>query len=228
MNGADLIAAFRSEVRDEVEPYLWSPEEVISYATAAQEMFCRLTGGLADASSALTTLALDVGDEFTNISPKILKLRAARDAATGRDIELLNYEDLQLGGGGFTSDYGNITSGFRLDATQGAVRHAVVGMEPNKIRWLAIPAEAQTVKLVVYRMPLDPVTDAEDLEIDEHHQPSLLSWMKHLAHRKQDAETFDKGRSDLFRDEFREYCRQAKEERERREHKFRTVAYGGY
>ena len=219
MNGADLIAAFRSEVRDEATPYLWSPEEAISYATAAQEMFCRLTGGISDATSAVTTLTVPAGVEFSSLSPRILKLRAARDSATGRDIELLNYEDLQLGGGGHC---------FRLDNILGAVRGVIVGMEPNKVRWVSIPAEDMTAELVVYRMPLSDVADNEELEIDEHHQLYLLSWMKHLAHKKQDAETFDKGRSDLFRDEFREYCRQAKEERERREHKFRTVAYGGY
>jgi hypothetical protein len=52
--------------------------------------------------------------------------------------------------------------------------------------------------------------------------------MKHLAHLKQDAETYDRGRADQFRTEFFAYCDQAKAEREKREHKFRTVAYGGY
>jgi hypothetical protein len=54
-----------------------------------------------------------------------------------------------------------------------------------------------------------------------------MNWMKHLAHEKQDAETYDRGRSMEFRDKFLAYCDQAKAERERREHKYRTVAYGG-
>ena len=220
MNGQTLIEFFRSEVRDEVEPYLWSNDEVYSYATQAQDMFCRLTGGVADATSALTTVNVPAGVEFSAISPRILKLRAAYNASTGRDIELLNYEDLQ-----FSNGY---PPGRRFDSTPGSVSALILGMESNKVRWVSIPNEDLVVRLVVYRMPLTEVTANVALEIDEHHQHYLLSWMKHLAHKKQDAETFDKGRSDLFRDEFLEYCRQAKAERERREHKFRAVAYGGY
>ena len=220
MNGQTLIEFFRSEVRDEVEPYLWPDDEVYSYATQAQDMFCRLTGGVADATSALTTVTVPAGVEFSAISPRILKLRAAYNAATGRDIELLNYEDLQFNTG--------CLFGQRFNSTPGPVSGLITGMEPNKVRWVSIPSEDLVVRLLIYRMPLADVTANANLELDEHHQHYLLSWMKHLAHKKQDAETFDKGRSDLFRDEFLEYCRQAKAERERREHKFRTVAYGGY
>lgn len=228
MDGAALIALFRKEVRDEATPYLWSDDEILSYATHAQEMFCRLTGGIADATSALTTLTVTAGAEFSPLSPRILKLRAARNATTGRDIQLLNYEDLQLGGAGGQYDYGQYVSNFRLDSTPGEVTGLVEGMEPNKVRWVRIPLEDLTVKLVVYRMPLSPATTSGELEIDEHHQRYLLHWMKYLAHQKQDAETYDRGRAEQFRNEFEMYCDRAKAERERREHKYRAVAYGGY
>lgn len=228
MDGAALLALFRQEVRDEATPYLWSDEEILSYATHAQEMFCRLGGGIADATSAITELTVQADDEFTDVSPRILKLRAARNATTGRDIQLLNYEDLQLGGAGGQYDYGQYVSNFRLDSTPGEVTGLVEGMEPNKVRWVRIPLEGLTVKLLIYRMPLEPVTEDEELEIDEHHQRYLLHWMKYLAHQKQDAETYDRGRAEQFRNEFEMYCDRAKAERERREHKYRAVAYGGY
>ena len=80
--------------------------------------------------------------------------------------------------------------------------------------------------------PLLPIlfpvnTHTTGWQIDVQHHRYLLNWIKHLAHEKQDAETYDRGRSVEFRDKFLAYCGQAKAERERREHKYRTVGYGG-
>jgi hypothetical protein len=229
MDSTALLQRFRAEVRDEATPYLWSDAEIFGYIDDAQKMFCRMHGGIADSSSALTTLVAAAGAEFVTVSPLILKIRAVRNAATGRDIQLLNYEDLQLGGAGGQYDYGQYVSNFRFDSTPGEVTGAVEGMEPNKLRLVAIPLEETTLKLVLYRMPRLTIDSAGlPLEIDEHHHRHLLHWMKYLAHQKQDAETYDRGRAEQFRNEFEMYCDRAKAERERREHKYRAVAYGGY
>lgn len=222
MDSTALYEAFRSEVRDDVTPYLWSDTEVFSYMDDAQKMFCRLQGGIADATSPVTQISVAAGDIFVGISPTILKLREARRSTDGRGLEILNFEDLQ------GSDFGE-SQGYRLANVFGQVRALVVGMEDYKLRLVDIPVEAFTINLVVYRMPLATIT-AEDqpLEIAEQHHRYLLNWMKHLAHQKQDAETYDRGRSEMFREEFVDYCDRAKAERERREHKYRTVTYGGY
>lgn len=225
MDSSALLNLFRAEVRDEEFPYLWSDIEVYSYIDAAQKMFCRLQGGIADSSSPLTHLSVSAGDVFVSISPLIIKLREAHRASDGYGLEILNFEDLQNYGS--VDDYGH-RSGYRIDNSTGAVRALIVGMETNKVRLLQIPQSALTIDTTVYRMPLETVEDGTtDLEIDEHHQRYLLNWMKHLAHQKQDAETYDRGRSDMFRAEFLAYCDQAKAEREKREHKYRTIAYGG-
>jgi len=227
MDSTALHDLFRSEVRDEVAPYLWSSAEVYSYIDGAQKMFCRLQGGIADATSPVTRLTAAAGDVFVPISPLILKLREARRSIDGRGLEILNFEDLQARQG--DDDYG-CRSAYRIDNTPGAVTAIVVGMEANKVRLVRIPQEDQTFDLIVYRMPLVAITDVggQPLEIDEHHHRPLVHWMKHLAHQKQDAETYDRGRAAEFRDEFLAYSAQAKAEREKREHKYRTVGYGGY
>lgn len=227
MDLTTLHGLFRSDVRDQATPYLWSDAEIFSYIDDAQKMFCRLQGGIADASSAVTQLAVTAGDAFVPVSPTILKIRNAR-RADGYDLEILNFEDL-LFRPSADSDYG-FRPGFRIDNTVGTVKAVVVGMEANRLRLVHIPQEDLTINLIVYRLPLVTITGGtgQALEIDEQHHRHLLHWMKHLAHQKQDAETYDRGRSETFRAEFLAYCDQAKAERERREHKYRTVAYGGY
>lgn len=227
MDSTALHAFFRSEVRDEATPYLWSDAEIYSYIDDAQRMFCRLQGGIADASSPVTHIEVAAGDVFAPISPRILKLREAHRSADGYDLEILNFEDLQFHRP--IDDYGHHT-GYRIDNTVGVVRAVIVGMESNKLRLVHIPEEDQAIDLIVYRMPLDTITagGGQSLEIDEHHHRHLLYWMKHLAYQKQDAETYDRGRADMFRAEFLAYCDQAKAEREKREHKYRTIGYGGY
>jgi hypothetical protein len=210
MDSTALHDLFRSDVRDEVTPYLWSSTEIYAYIDDAQKMFCRLQGGISDTTGAVTQLAAVASQAFTAISPKVLKIRQLV-RADGRFIKLLNFEDLT-----------------KIDTMTGPISAAVSGMETNKLRWIPIPAVNETIAMWVYRLPNTDITAASQaLEIDEQHHRHLLSWMKHLAHMKQDAETYDKGRSESFRGEFMAYCDQAKGERELREHKYRTIVYRG-
>lgn len=226
MNSTSLLARFRADVNDVATPYLWSDPEIYSYIDDAQKMFCRLQGGIADSTSAVTQLSLTANQPYCAVSPLILKIREAYLTSSGHVLEILNFEDLELRRP--IDDYG-YQSSYRIDSSVGEVRGIVLGMETNKIRLVRIPDTDQEISLIVYRMPLLAISGAnQELEIDEQHHLHLLLWMKHLAHMKQDAETYDRGRADQFRVEFLDYCNQAKSEREKREHKYRTVAYGGY
>ena len=61
---------------------------------------------------------------------------------------------------------------------------------------------------------------------EEHHY-HLLKWMRHLAYRKQDADSFNLVKSDQERDDFINYCELAKREKATRKHKVRVTSYGG-
>lgn len=172
MDSTALHDLFRSEVRDEATPYLWSDVEIYSYIDDAQKMFCRLQGGIADASSAVTHLNVTAGDVFVPISPLILKLREARRSADGYDLEILNFEDMQSHRP--VDDYG-YRSGYRIDNTVGIVKAIVVGMETNKIRLVQIPQEDQSIDLIVYRMPLVPITAAGAAAGDRRTPPPPLA-----------------------------------------------------
>lgn len=226
MDAAALLALFRADVRDDVAPYLWSDIEVLSYIDDAQKMFCRLQGGILDSTSPLTVLTVTIGVANVPYDPRILKVKGAWRESDGCVIEILNFEDLQFKP--VTNDYG-----YRLppqiDNTPGPIKALVTGMDDTSFRIVHVPIEADIVHLTVLRLPLKTISEAElTLEIAEQHHRHLLLWVKHLAHLKQDAETYDRGRAEQFRSEFLAYCDMAKGERERRDHKPRTVAYGGY
>lgn len=228
MNSTELHDRFRSDTRDLGDPPLWTSPEIFNYINDAQNMFCRLTGGLADASSSITSVPFLAGQTWIDLSQRILKLRMVQRASDYHTVDILNFEDLE-NGSYVQQDYGMMIRSVRLDNTTGRVFGIVVGMEPNKARLVYIPAEDDALNLTVYRLPLEPITaKGQDLEIEEQHHEHLLTWVKRCAHMKQDAETYDRGKAERFEQQFLAYCNQAKLERERREHKYRSVAYGGY
>lgn len=227
MDSTALHALFRAEVRDDTAPYLWADSEVYAFMDDAQKMFCRLGGGIADAVSPITSLPAPAGQEYVEFSPLILKIREAH-RADGRDLDILNFEDIQFGNTGLVSDYGWQPRHADFSSKTGELRAVVTGMDATHLRLLDAPAADDTVSLIVYRLPLNEI-GGEDvaLEIGEQHHRHLLLWMKYLAHQKQDAETLDQARATSFQQQFYAYCAAARAEREKLEHKYRTVAYGG-
>lgn len=216
MYNYDLRDLFRADVDDAVAPYLWSDAEVASYMDDAQKMFCRLTGGIGDASSNLCSVDLSAGEAFTPFDPRILKIRHIQRDSDSEKIGLINFEDLE-------------TLGLKLDNLTGPVDRAVIGIEPYMIRWMKIPLVDDTASLIVYRLPLRVISPTVKslLEIPEQHQLHLKLWMKSLAYAKQDSDTYDKNKAEKFEKQFRDYCDAASVEAERLRHKPRVVVYGG-
>lgn len=225
MTPAEVLAQFRIEVQDQAEPYLWSDVELYRYMTEAQEMFCRLGGGIADSTTAsIVEIEATISEEFSDISPKILKIRQARRAEDNRVIDIINFEDFERPS--LITDYGHSVT-YNMDDTEGELQIMVTGMEQDKVRWYHIPAETQTVKLIVYRLPLYDDITGQTIEIHSQHHMELIHWMKYRAYCKQDAEAYDRSKADDFKARFLESCDMAKREREKREHKPRAVVYGG-
>lgn len=229
MEVAALKSLFRSDVRDVAVPYLWSDTEVWSYIDEAQNQFCRLRGGIADAGSELpgiTRLFIDTGDRRVALSSKVLEIREARSYPTGRIVNVVSVEDARFRLR--ADDYGfNLGSSF--NPRPGPVRSLVIGESEGFLRLADVPTEPTVIDLSVFRLPLVGVgSDNDVLEIDHHHHRSLLYWMKHLAHQKQDAETFDRGRSQENMVLFMAYCEEARFERSQNTTVRAPVAYGGY
>jgi hypothetical protein len=215
VNSTRLLEAFRSEVQDTRVPYFWTDEDVFRYLNEAYFTFVRLTGGIADFGSVThpwATVELVPGEAYSPLHPSILRTVTARLRETGRKLTIVNGVEID-----------------RLDNQVGRVREMILGLRKNWVRWRSVPAQAGTVDLEVYRLPLAPITGEEQelVEIEEIHHNALLDWMKYLAYAKQDADAFDEKASFRAKALFEEYCARVRAEDERYRHNTRVVRYGG-
>lgn len=217
MNSSEALALFREVASDKEEPYLWSDVELYRYMDDAQKMFCRLTGGLGDASSIVTSVPFAEDADWVTLNPLILKFRSASLASSGHNIEILNMEDAR-------------DRGWRYTATPGRVRALVLGLEPGRGRLYSRAREADVINLVVDRLPLLTIlpTGDQEFEIAEQHHQALITWMCYRAYSKQDAETLDRKKAADSKFTFEQYCFEATAEKERALSKIRIVRYGGY
>lgn len=222
MTPSALYARFRSDVVDAVAPFFWTVDEVWGYMTDAQEKFCRLTDGLRDATSEAAQAQITTGEAFVDLHPAVLSIRGVTLDSTGERIHLYSYEEVA---GTNDLPLAQFTQ-LELD-TAGVITGAIVGMEEGKLRLTSVPEEDDLLNLVVERLPLIAPSGVGPLEIRAEHHLALLLWMKHLAYAKDDAEVNDKVKSADYEARFERYCRGAKHEKQRRDHKPRLIAYGG-
>lgn len=216
MNSTELLATFREETTDAVEPYLWSDALLFSFMNEAQNMFCRLTEGIEDSSTTdICRKTVAAGDEWLPVSPKVLKVRGVFNATTGRKYDVVPSE--------VATEFG-----IYFDGRQGPIRKFVSGLERNKLRAWPVATEDTDIELRVFRLPLVTLNSTEqEFEIDEQHHRALLMWMKYLAYGVEDADVFNRRKSDDYEQAFRAYCSKARVEQVRARHSAGTVSYGG-
>ncbi len=230
MTPQGVLEEFRSQVDDEAPPYLWSDTSAFTYLVDAQDMFCRLTGGISDRqTTAICQVAVTNGQPYTAHSPYILRIRSIWLNTAQRAATVVSEGDLpNLPVRDYGTTFGWGRGLFLNDTDVGEVDWAILGIQQNKIRWLRVPNADDTALLHVYRLPYPRLTRVDDdtcppLEIDEQHHLHLVKWMKHLAYSKEDAETYDKKLAETNRALFEEYCRTAKTEIVRQRHKTRIT-----
>lgn len=225
MDSGELYDAFRSDVVDTAEPYLWSDDEVWRYANDAYQMFVRLTGGVSDFLSDACTVGIVAGEATAELHPSILRIMSATRRSDTHPLEIINNTDLQKMR---SSDYGQIKQ-IVMDDRSGPVRYMVQGLKRGMVRWVQVPEVDDFVDMVIYRLPLTTLTDVGQTldDVEDHHHSHLLDWMKHLAYKKPDADTYNPKLSEFSKAEFESYCAFVKSEWERYKHKTRSVSYGG-
>ena len=229
MKASDLLEQFRFEMVDTAKPYLWSDKEAWGYMSDAYKTFVRLIGGIADFTSDLSRADIVAGEAIGEYSTKILRVMSAWRVSDGAEIAVVNPPDITFKR---DTDYGLVRPMY-IDSTPGPVRYMVIGGERGKCKWVQVPEVDDTAQLYIYRMPKDEIANDgsgagfEFDEIDEEHVTNLCLWMRYRGYMKSDADAYDRGRADEFKEAFVAYCSQAKAEAERKKHKTRVVHYGG-
>lgn len=225
MTSDELAALFRADMSDTYQPYVWADAEVYAYMNDAYYMFVRLTGGVPSLTSSICTVPIVAGEPTAAISNKIMQMRTATRVSDGADIRIINAQDTTNLS---DEDYG-VLRRINVSTSVGKVRYMVIGMESGLVRWVNIPDSNDSVSLLVERLPLNTITDAGQnfTDVQEHHHLHFLKWMKSLAYRKNDAETFDRVKAEAEQAAFEAYCAVAKREKDRSKHKVRVVRYGG-
>ena len=214
---ADIVEQFRNEIDDAAQPYLWTPDELAEYLDDAQKKFCRDGVGVAD----VMTLELVEGTEWYAKNPRITKVRNAAfttPAWSHSDLTVVEYEHFQR-------------AGYRFDTRPGRTRMLVNGMRQNFFRATPAPHADATAELVVYRMPLSDITDANidsvQFEIQDHFAQGLKKWMFARAYRKHDGDTFDPVKAAGYEKEFAEFCFASARQQEKSDRQVGVVQYGG-
>lgn len=199
MTPEELENLFRLDVEDtDTDDPLWSSEEVYSYMDNAQKIFSRETDYFSDVTTPeITQIDFLAGDEFVKVDSRITLIRGARLSSSSKDIEPITHSNMDIAL--YTADaYSSSFSNTNWTTATGTPAYIVTDMEHNKLRLVPIPVEDDTLKLHVYRLPLESLTeDSSDFEIEEdEYQRGLLFYMKYLAYMKNDSDAYSSALSD--------------------------------
>ena len=197
MTADDLAVLFRLAVDDtDADDPLWSDTELNSYMDAAQKEFARRTDYFSDASTAAIVQIPFVADDiFLPLDPRVIKIRSAKLITNKTKIFPVTYADMD----NRVSNPSDYNSPFQFgsiidwESSEGTPRYIITDIEINTIRISPIPVVADTLDLMVYRLPLEDITDVSQcLEVvEEDYQRGLLFYMKYMAYLKNDIDTYD-------------------------------------
>jgi len=220
----ELLELFRKEVDDlDTSDPLWTDTECYAYMDDAQKEFARLTDCFADTG----TTPITADDAWVVINPRYTRIRGARLASTGRKVFPVRYDEVEQAF--LEDDYGLQSLSANWEALTGTPRYLVTDMISDKGRLVGIPADDDTLNLVIFRLPLTDIEDdGSEFEVtDLRHQRAFIHWMKKRAYEKHDTQTLN---TKLSRDselQFRSYAEEAKHQYRRLRMKAGTIRYGG-
>lgn len=212
MKAGAVIDEFRLRAFDTVKPYLWTDAEVLSYLGQAQNDWVRLTGGIRDSQSEVTYLSVPSGAEAVELDKRVLKVVAARRADTGKRLNVYTVNSIEAS---------------EPTITTGTLHGFVCGEDEAFIRPVYIPTTDYEVRLIVDRLPLNPVDVNKELEVREDQALKLVFGMLSLAYSKPDPDVYNEDKRMENATLFEAEARKAFAEKRRRSGSAGVVAYGG-
>lgn len=176
----ELIDAFRDRSGDTVTPPLWSDDEVTLFLNEAQNEACERARLILDTTSPeVCELYVSAGTSGYDLDPRVLEIRRAKLDLATRPLVETSIEELDAQMPGWESKTGTPTHFFQTSETG-------LTLVPK-------PLAADTLRLRVIRLPLQPMADdSDEPEIAAKHHYRMLDWALRCAYLKQDSEALDK------------------------------------
>lgn len=191
----ELIARFRSDAKDKVEPYLWETDDVKRWLNEA-EAEAALRRKLLHESEDQTICTIDLvaGQKTYQLSPLLFEISWIQRHEDGaRPVPLKQV----------TTDW--------LDSHVRDWRHCrevlpYVIQTDTGLRLVSAPTTTGKLLLEGYRFPKKQLAADDDTpEIHMGHHEKLVLWALHRAFAQPDADGFDPNRSKLAEQEFTSY-----------------------
>ena len=208
----EMIAMFRQELNDQVEPYLWSDDEIKRYLEEAQDQFMYKTMYRTD----VLTYPVKADTKDLKFQSYILKIRHAYDQDE-RKLYLVDYQD-------WLNE--NESRPWRTD--KGYIRYLLTDYTSHKIRLYPIPEQDTSVTLEVYRVAKNPLSQTGVMEVsDRQAQRIVLLGAKAYAYGKQDVEVYDPNAELKYLAQFENACMDWHYRNKKAVRTPRNVRYGG-
>lgn len=175
MTAAELIAAFRFEADDEVEPFLWADARLLLLIDEAQiQAAARARFFLDSDTTAITRVTVKAGKGTAKLDTRVIAIRRARIVGQQCMLMPAYLRDLAFWPG--WEDETGEPCRFIKDYASGLIR-----VHP-------IPTVDTVIAMTVLRGPLDrPIGMTDDLEIPERYAGDLVYWLLHKAFSKRDS-----------------------------------------
>ena len=196
MNLEQLIASFRVDADDLVEPFLFQDEWVAGWLTEAQaEAAIRGRLILEDADPAVCQIAVTAGTASYELHRSVYEIADLRfmpaGASRSTPLALVTREWLD-----------DKRPGWRDLADE--VAYAI--QTDHRLRLVCVPASDGVLHLEAYRVPIKALAnDTDKPELNEAHHRHLIYWALHRAFSRPDSETIDPQRADRALDAFTRY-----------------------
>lgn len=224
MQCSEIVAIFRTEVSDIEVPYLWSDDEVLTYLNDSYVMFVRFLGGVADSTSAATSIAVSINQKSIVFDTSIIRVVRAFRNSDGKELSVIENTDIPL----VRDSMGKLCL-LQIGVQTGPVEFIVIGAGQNSAEIHPVPLVDDTIKMQIRRIPLKPLSltagasvEVSPVDLRQEHHLHLIGWMKAMAYRKHDAETLDLPKAQENEDKFLRYCAQSVHEQERMRRKSRV------
>lgn len=180
-----LLAAFRSDLHDEVTPYFWSDADLVRYLNSAVQEACERAKLIEDRfTPVVCSIPLVPGQATYDLHASVLEVK--RMTVRGQVIDETSVEDLDCESPGWESRTGKPRFFVFIPAT---------GAKAPCMRVVPTPTVADTLSLIVYRGPLKQLSEdrqSDRPEIPARFHEDLRHWVYRCAYLKSDADSFDK------------------------------------